>query len=111
LDMSSWIGGSPRCLGTVSLSTDAAGNASFIFHGPVLSGLQYVTATATRQTTGDTSEFAANLGVLSLTGTPGDNPYFIGLDAPGKRVEVHLGNGHGALLYSAPLTTLSSILV
>jgi hypothetical protein len=71
-------------LGSVSVTTNAAGNASFdaTFPGP-LPGGQIVTATATNAVNGNTSEFAAcaavSVGVTIVSANPPlDNPFAAG---------------------------------
>ena len=55
-------------LGVVTVTTDASGNANFVFEhsAPVAVG-NYVTATATDTTTGDTSEFSGAVDVKADT--------------------------------------------
>jgi hypothetical protein len=57
--------------GTMALQTDAGGNGSFSLSLPGAFAGQYFSATATDLTTGDTSEFAAD---LAATNNPGGTP-------------------------------------
>lgn len=53
----SGFGEGTRYLGSTSVSTDVSGTLSFVFRVPAALADQYLTATATNVTTGDTSEF------------------------------------------------------
>lgn len=55
---SSGNGEGRRFLGQTSVTTDASGNVSFTATTPRVAAEQVVTATATNETTGDTSEFS-----------------------------------------------------
>jgi hypothetical protein len=56
-------------LGSAKVTTNAAGNAPFVFSYLAFPGEPYLSATATNATTGDTSEFSATVGAaLTPTG-------------------------------------------
>jgi hypothetical protein len=63
----SGYGQGQRYIGSVNVTTDAAGNASFTAPlAALLSGEQVFSATATNLATGDTSEFCADLSIPSV---------------------------------------------
>ena len=55
-------------LGSTNLNTGSGGNGSFTFTGPGDQAGQYFTATATDVTSGDTSEFSADVAATSAAG-------------------------------------------
>jgi hypothetical protein len=58
----------------VTVTTDASGNASFSFISPLPLTMQYITALAIQDSTGNTSEFAAPIAITARPPTPPTPP-------------------------------------
>jgi hypothetical protein len=93
--LDAWGNGQGQTLiGSVTVTTDASGNASFTLQGPPLAG-KYVVATATNQTTGDTSPFSPPVFVPNSnpTGGSGSGEYAIGAASGQPWVWVYNADG------------------
>lgn len=106
---SSGHGGAKTLLSEVTVVSDRSGAASFTVDAAPLLGLQFVTATAIRVSTGDTSEFAQNLAVLNLKGDSADQAYTLGLDSSGKNVQIFAGAANSPIYsFSRDILTQAS---